>query len=151
MYMSSLEEWKPNLYIYIHIFYIQHFKDWMPLSGLSAVLRGNETPRESPVIATNGVFLEYHIAFVTWELWSENSLGPVHTNMVSGHASSPIRYNLIQCSLVVNKMNPGYFSLAATVLKTQQIPMFLHTSARIWGHRWYAQTSAQWHFVLNPQ
>ena len=30
-----------------------------------------------------------------------------------------------------NKMKPGYFSLAATVLKPQQIPMLLHISARV--------------------
>ena len=30
---------------------------------------------------------------------------------------------------VTNKMNPGYFPLAATHLKPQQIPMFLHISA----------------------
>ena len=40
-------------------------------------------------------------------------------------------------------MNPGYFSLVANTLKPQQLPMFLYTSARIWGHRWYLQTSEQ--------
>ena len=33
-------------------------------------------------------------------------------------------------------MNPGYFTLAAIDLKPQQMPMFLHISARVWGHRW---------------
>ena len=36
---------------------------------------------------------------------------------------------------IPNKMNPRYFSLAATALKLQQKPMFLHISARVWGHR----------------
>ena len=44
---------------------------------------------------------------------------------------------LYNCSLCVcqwvgglssNKMNAGYFSLVATVMKPQQIPMFLHVS-----------------------
>ena len=35
----------------------------------------------------------------------------------------------------VNKINPGYFSLAATALKQQQLPMFLHISTTVWGHR----------------
>ena len=30
-------------------------------------------------------------------------------------------------------MNPGYFPPAATALKLQQIPMFVHISARVWG------------------
>ena len=30
-------------------------------------------------------------------------------------------------------MNPGYFPLAATALKPQQISLFLHISARVWG------------------
>ena len=51
----------------------------------------------------------------------------------------------------VNKMNPWYFSLAATALKLQQISMFLHISARAWGHWWYPQTSEQWDLVLKPQ
>ena len=36
---------------------------------------------------------------------------------------------------------PLIFSLAATALKLQQIPMFLHISARFGGHRWYPQIS----------
>ena len=35
-----------------------------------------------------------------------------------------------------NKINPRYFSLAATARKPQQISMFLHISARVWGRRW---------------
>ena len=35
--------------------------------------------------------------------------------------------------IVLNKMNPGYFPLAATALKPQQISMLLHISARVWG------------------
>ena len=42
-----------------------------------------------------------------------------------------------------NYVNPGYFSLAATALKPQQIPMFLHISARVWGRRWSPHTSEQ--------
>ena len=34
-----------------------------------------------------------------------------------------------------NKVNPGYFPLTATALKPQQISMFVHISARVWG-RW---------------
>ena len=40
-----------------------------------------------------------------------------------------------------NYVNPGYFSLAATALKTQQIAMFLHISTRVWGRRWSPHTS----------
>ena len=43
----------------------------------------------------------------------------------------------------VNYVNPGYFSLAATALKPQQMPMFLHISARVWGRRWSPHTSEQ--------
>ena len=50
-----------------------------------------------------------------------------------------------------NKMNPGYFSLAATALKLQQITMFLHISARVWGHRWSPHTSQQKGYMLKPQ
>ena len=32
-------------------------------------------------------------------------------------------------------MGPGYFTLAPTALKPQQIPMVLHISARVWGRR----------------
>ena len=46
------------------------------------------------------------------------------------------------------KLNPRYCSLAATALKLQQIPMFLHISARVWGHWWYPQTSEQWDFCV---
>ena len=41
----------------------------------------------------------------------------------------------IRSSEHLNKMNPRYFSPAATALKPQQIPMFLHNSARVWGRR----------------
>ena len=34
-----------------------------------------------------------------------------------------------------NYINPGYFTLAAIALKPQQIPMFLHISARVWGRQ----------------
>ena len=37
---------------------------------------------------------------------------------------------------LINFMNPGYFTLTATDLKPQQMPMFLHISARVWGRRW---------------
>ena len=40
-----------------------------------------------------------------------------------------------------NNMNPRYFSLAAIALKPQQIPVFLHIAARVWGRWWYPQTS----------
>ena len=46
-------------------------------------------------------------------------------------------------AVLPNYMNPGYFPLAATPLKPQQIPMFLHISTRVWGRRWYPQTSEQ--------
>ena len=52
---------------------------------------------------------------------------------------------------VANNINPGYFSLAATVLKPQQIPMFLHISARVWGRRWSPHTSEQTGSMLKPQ
>ena len=53
--------------------------------------------------------------------------------------------------IALNKMNPGYFPLAATALKPQQIPMFLHISARVWGHRWSPHTSEQKGSMLKPQ
>ena len=46
-------------------------------------------------------------------------------------------------SPILNKMNPGYFSLAITALKPQQIPVFLHNSANVWGRRWSPHTSEQ--------
>ena len=52
---------------------------------------------------------------------------------------------------VVNNMNPGYFPLAATAVKPQQIPMFLHISARVWGRRWTPYTSEQKGSMLKPQ
>ena len=42
---------------------------------------------------------------------------------------------ILEGKCLYNKMNPGYFPLVATALKPQQIPMFLHISARIWGRR----------------
>ena len=50
-----------------------------------------------------------------------------------------------------NKMNPGYLSLVATALKPQQIPMFLHISARVWGRWWSPHTSEQKGSTLKPQ
>ena len=50
-----------------------------------------------------------------------------------------------------NKMNPEYFPQAATTLKPQQIPMFLHISARVWGRRWSPYTSEQKGYMLKPQ
>ena len=37
------------------------------------------------------------------------------------------------CHPGCNKVNPGYFPLAATALKPQQIHIFLHIAARVWG------------------
>ena len=45
-------------------------------------------------------------------------------------------------------MNPGYFSIAATVLKQQQKPMFLHISAAVWGT---GDIQKQQDFVLKSQ
>ena len=42
----------------------------------------------------------------------------------------------VRHSASVNYMNPGYFTLAATDLKPQQMHMFPHISARVWGRRW---------------
>ena len=50
-----------------------------------------------------------------------------------------------------NKVNPGYFSLAATARKPQQLSMFLHTSARVWGRRWSPHTSEQKGSMLKPR
>ena len=41
----------------------------------------------------------------------------------------------VNADFTVNYINPGYFTLAAIALKPQQIPMFLHISARVWGRR----------------
>ena len=49
----------------------------------------------------------------------------------------------INLKMSSNNMNPRYFSLVTTALKLQQIPMFLHVSARVWGHWWYPQTPEQ--------
>ena len=54
-------------------------------------------------------------------------------------------------NLFYNYMNPGYFTLAATDLKPQQMPMFLHISARVWGRRWSPHTSEQKGCMLKPQ
>ena len=50
-----------------------------------------------------------------------------------------------------NKVNPGYFSLAATARKPQQLSMFLHISARVWGRRWSPHTSEQKGSMLKPR
>ena len=50
------------------------------------------------------------------------------TTVIRQHGFNAIR-------MLRNKMNPEYFSLEATALKPQQIPMFLHISARVWGRR----------------
>ena len=50
-----------------------------------------------------------------------------------------------------NYMNPGYFTLAAIDPKLQHMPMFLHTSARVWGRRWSPNTSEQTGCMLKPQ
>ena len=52
---------------------------------------------------------------------------------------------------LMNYMNPGYFTLAAIGLKPQQMPMFLHISARVWGRRWSPHTSEQKGCMLKPQ
>ena len=64
------------------------------------------------------------------------------------HSFSQPRY---QNKAVCNKMNHGYFSLAATVLKPQQIPMFLHISARVWGRLWSPHTPEEKGSLLKPQ
>ena len=51
----------------------------------------------------------------------------------------------------MNYMNPGYFTLAVTGLKPQQMPMFLHISARVWGRQWSTHASEQKGFMLKPQ
>ena len=52
---------------------------------------------------------------------------------------------------VINKVNPGYFSLAATARKPQKLSMFLHISARVWGRRWSPHTSEQKGSMLKPR
>ena len=54
-------------------------------------------------------------------------------------------------SALINKMNPGYLPLTATALKPQQVPMFLHISARVWERRWSPHTSEQKASTLKPQ
>ena len=49
-----------------------------------------------------------------------------------------------------NKVTPGYFSLAATARKPQQLSLFLHISARVWGRRWSPHTSVQKGSTLKP-
>ena len=63
-------------------------------------------------------------------------------------AQMPVKF---QRAHKFNNMNPGYFSLAATAMKPQQILMFLHISARVWGRRWSPHTSEQKVSKLKPQ
>ena len=58
---------------------------------------------------------------------------------------------LNECWNIVNKMYPRHFPLAATALKPQQIPMFLHISARVWGRGLSPHTSEQKGSALKPQ
>ena len=63
-----------------------------------------------------------------------------------------LEFNWYACfSFCGNYVNPGYFSLAATAPKPQQIPMFLHISARVWGRRWSPHTSEQKASMQKPQ
>ena len=55
------------------------------------------------------------------------------------------------CNWLSNYMNPGYFTLAVSGLKPQQMPMFLHISARVWGRQWSTHASEQKGFMLKPQ
>ena len=62
--------------------------------------------------------------------------------------------NLALQSLVtwgINKVNPGYFSQVATGRKPQQLSMFLHISARVWGRQWSPHTSEQKGSMLKPR
>ena len=55
-------------------------------------------------------------------------------NIIARCQHSNILLYHLPCSQVrsfYNKMNPGYFPLAATALKPQQILMFLHISTRV--------------------
>ena len=65
----------------------------------------------------------------------------IKSNSCRVHILQDILYTtdsvLFYPNIPLNKMNPWYFPLAATALKPQQIPLFLHISARIWGRRWY--------------
>ena len=49
-----------------------------------------------------------------------------------------------------NYMKLRYFTLAATDLKPQQMPMFLNISGRAWGRRWSPHTSEQKGCILKP-
>ena len=53
--------------------------------------------------------------------------------------------------IIRNMMNPEYLPLAATALKPQQTPMFLHISAIVGGRRWSPHTSEQKGSMLKPQ
>ena len=59
------------------------------------------------------------------------------------HYNHHYHYHVTSQNWVINKVNPGYFSLAATARKLQQLSMFLHISARGWGRRWSPHTSEQ--------
>ena len=50
-----------------------------------------------------------------------------------------------------NKVNPGYFSLAAIARKPQHLSMFLHIFARAWGRQWSPHTSEQKGSMLKPR
>ena len=69
------------------------------------------------------------------------------TKLWSGHETAAV----LLPGFAINKVNPGYFSLAATARKPQQLCMFLHISARVWGLQWSPHTSEQNGSMLKPQ
>ena len=61
----------------------------------------------------------------------------------------PLHASVQKNEIIGNYMNARYFTLAAIDLKPQQMAMFLHISARVWGRRWSPHTSEQKGCMLN--
>ena len=107
---------------------------------------------------------EYVVCKITHNLYATRSDVKIETsscNLTAGFGSKADVLYYLCCNRLweptvfsmtpYNKMNPGYFPLAAIALKPQQIPMFLHISARVWGRRWSPHTSEQKGSMLKPQ
>ena len=102
--------------------------------------RDDRTALNPPDMNCTGDTVWYHIN------WLTSGQGIQSCAVITW--SSIVRYYM---NSYRNYVNPGYFSLAATALKPQQIPMFLHTSARVWGRRWSPHTSEQRCSMLKPK
>ena len=103
-------------------------------SALLAICAGNspvpgEFPTQRPVTRSFDVFFDLHpnkrLSKQWWGCWFETPPCPLrrHRNVISAVAGSSDKWLWL---VNPKSMNPGYFTLAATDLKPQQMPMFLH-------------------------